>query len=385
MFSIYSFYCPIIFIFSIVLISCEDSVKLGRDKEVEPCFRCLSWDHPSRKSDWIDGAWHMNPSAVAVHSASGRLATTIIGRPRNEIEVLDLSTGRLTLIRHAERVYQLSDPVFDPTGQRIAFIAAPPIYSGVSEVIILDLESSTIVTRIGGGTRYFKSLVFSYDGSDLFLLANESAHYDSPYGAYPEYRELHMLSVYRYNLKNKSIKQEIPYFTNTAEIYYQNSAGLSHARLVGVYNSSDPPAHLHVAEICAPPARDFNRCTGDYLIGDNTLQLIAPLGFPGRLILIEADGRAFLGRPPDAQQQSSFIESCTFYNGQFVDCESIIEVGIGSFIGIDIWSKKIVSGYVSVEKIKNPLALIKLSEHSPNTSFAIWTEIPEYTRIIEVE
>lgn len=344
-----------------VISACDAQRPLGFSNDPDICYRCVAWDDERRIDQWDALIWHRNPSSWAISGDASRVAGPVLGAASNELLIHDWSTGDVTILRHQIRHYKLHGAAFGPDGRLLALIAATPPYSGESRIILVDLVLREVIAQIGTGSRYYESIAFSYDGSALFALANETSEYDSATGALPEYREIQSLKLYRIDLATARHDEVSPYRTYAGWIHGSAADGSVHVFLAGVYGpEGEGVGPGQIADFCSPP-HPFHliRCQGHYLVSqDHFAPFLAddPRAVP---LSLRSSTEAMFVR----SALQPVIQTCNRVGSVFSDCTDEFAADIRQLPGVDVWTGHIVSGALT-DGTSSSLSIVEPSGRS---------------------
>ncbi len=157
-------------------------------------------------------------------SANGELAAiALIGRPVNEILVVNLTNNSATRVSAANDRLKLAHPALSPDGRHLAFVATPPTYFGIGNIWILDLETEDAF-RLGESDHSYAYPEFSQDGTRLLYLKERPPSLSTRPGELPpQHRSL----TIRYGLAEFELSQRRERAVSTARIAYP--CGLDYA------------------------------------------------------------------------------------------------------------------------------------------------------------
>ena len=278
--------------------------------------RSIPWDHPNRIAMWNENAEHVNAvlNPIAISPMTRQLAAAVGATPQNEIQVLNYETGHVIRIRYRSGYYRVSSPTFSPDGQHLAFIAAPPSWGGVSEIILFDLEAVELVRTYGGPGDYFDKIRFTRSGDGLHVFAIDRAHADPPPGPpYQHYREIQREQLGYLSLETGVVEPLVPGMTRVGHIFSETEAGGVWLRLDGVFLHSEVgKVTFEHPKFCGPLDHEWQigSCAGSYFWTGSQLIPYSPGHEEPRPIAALSGGRLLAYGPRDTTMAPADVVIC---------------------------------------------------------------------------
>lgn len=122
-----------------MLAACERASSAADGAFVDPAT-APDWEtSPEAEAVFTPFAIHGNRDGMALSDDGDHLIYARKFTPCNQLEWIDFEAQTICAIRHENRLLNLRDPCFSPDGDRLLLSVTPPLYSGVSNIVEIDL------------------------------------------------------------------------------------------------------------------------------------------------------------------------------------------------------------------------------------------------------
>lgn len=244
---------------------CGDLSACGRDRvpeRVEDDQRRADLGTPWReitvdKSALVRGA---PPGGLSISHDGRIIAVAREGAPINEIDVIDLVAKRRWVLAHTDPRVRLQDPALSKTGDLLALVVTPPLWSGVSEIWITSRDAGRVQV-ISSPRRFYSNPVFSADGKKLYFFRDVDSL--PPEAAHPgraELRQFHRFSIFEFDLGSLTERRLTDEeFSAPDSLYLSATGGALLFRALCASGGDDPqnPTIVYLGQsACDPAATD---------------------------------------------------------------------------------------------------------------------------------
>ena len=209
------------------------------------------------KSALVRGA---PPGGLSISHDGRIIAVAREGAPINEVDVIDLVANRRWVLAHTDPRVRLQDPALSKTGDLLALVVTPPLWSGVSEIWITSRDAGRVQV-ISSPRRFYSNPVFSADGKKLYFFRDvDSLPTEAAHPGRAELRQFHRFSIFEFDLGSLTERRLTDEeFSAPDSLYLSATGGALLFRALCASGGDDPqnPTIVYLGlSTCDPAASD---------------------------------------------------------------------------------------------------------------------------------